>query len=220
MVNLFKLVKGLMNQESFIDDRTAFEVNAYAEVQKMFPDGEPHEFLAMMEMAEPVGRGKYPDETLMRNALSETFKYSCIAPPNNARAYGLFVAHQELPSSIKNYPKFGVEYEQLMAPVYNAVESEKIHELYKRFNPQMAAKGFSSVLNCSIQHIIPEFGMYGNASLSSRLENEQFKKTSKSRLVNGMLPCVSCAQMLNVPPNKLLDVSCPKCNAEWRHDGR
>lgn len=46
-------------------------------------------------------------------------------------------------------------------------------------------------------------------------------RTTSSDLSGGLLRCVSCGQtLMNIPPDKLIRISCPKCKAKWLHDGR
>ncbi len=72
-------------------------------------------------------------------ALPETMQFACVAPPNNIRALGLYFVFKECPHIAQSYPKFGLEYARLMAPVIAATANGSIEALYRRFNPQMLA---------------------------------------------------------------------------------
>jgi hypothetical protein len=185
-----KFLKCMVSSEALGEEMISQIVNQYADMQRNFPESEPHKILSMLWMAPFVGRGENPnDEMLNTTALSETFQFSCITPPNNARALALYSVYQERPDIIKSHPKLGQEYERLMAPVNAAMEDSRIDNLYQQFNPVLAR----------------------SAALEASRQEESIEPLT--------LQCQKCEQSLNVPKGMKLKVSCPKCGHSWIHDG-
>ena len=67
-------------------------------------------------------------------------QFACVSPPNNVRALGLYFIYKERPDILQAYPKFGIEFEAIMSPVFKAMESGNLDTLYQRYNPKMASE--------------------------------------------------------------------------------
>lgn len=140
-MSLGSFLKSLVNPEAMGDEIIAVQERVYREAQRMHPGADPHMYLAQAWLVRMAAHGKNPtDEMLKVMAFSETMQFACVAPPNNMRALGLYFIYKERPDIIQNYPKFGLEFARLMAPVMAATENGSMEALYQRFNPQLAAQ--------------------------------------------------------------------------------
>ncbi len=106
---------------------------------KQFPSEEPHTLLGRVWLARMSLKGiksRVPDDNARATmAMSETQQFACVAPPQNARALGLYFLHQEQPRIVQKYPKFAAEFTTLMAPVFEASERGDLAALYRKYNP-------------------------------------------------------------------------------------
>ena len=161
-------LKGLISREAAGDAIIALQEKVYRSYSKNHPGYEPHENLVglwITRRATPRNKRLFEEMTaslpsmmdsipevlldslapryhsMIPMAFMETMLYACIPPPDNARALGLYFIYKELPGIVHAYPKFAIEFESLMSPVFTAVENGDIYELYQCYNPQMAAEG-------------------------------------------------------------------------------
>jgi hypothetical protein len=140
-MGLGSFLKSLVSPETMGDEIISLQERAYREAQRMYPGADPHMLLAQVWLSRMAAHGKDPmDETLQTVAFSETMQFSCVAPPNNVRALALYFIYKERPDVIQNHPKFGQEFDRLMAPVMAAIQGGGMDTLYQRYNPQMAAQ--------------------------------------------------------------------------------
>lgn len=134
-----RFFKSLVNPEVMGEEVVAMLEKMYRHAVGQYPGADPHMFLAQAWVARMAAHGKNPwNETRQVVAFSETMQFACVPPPNNARALGLYFLYKERPDILQAYPKFGMEFESLMTPVFKAMENGSIDELYQRYNPQMA----------------------------------------------------------------------------------
>jgi len=140
-MSLGRFLKSLANPEAMGDQIISLQESAYRQAQRTYPGADPHTLLAHVWLSRMAAHGKNPiDETARTIAFSETWQFACVASPDSVRALGLYFIYKERPDIIQNYPRFGHEFERLMAPVMAATERGGIESLYRQFNPQMAAQ--------------------------------------------------------------------------------
>ncbi len=133
--------KGLGNSEVMGEEIVAWQEIIYRDYEKKYPSADPHMLLAHVWLSRMAAHKKNPKDEMMHiAAFSETKQFACIPPPNNARALGLYFIYKERPDILQAYPKFGMEFESLMTPVFKATENGSIDELYQRYNPKMASE--------------------------------------------------------------------------------
>jgi hypothetical protein len=228
-----KFLKCALSSKALGDEMISKMVDEYADTQRNFPDYEPHKVLSVLWMVPFVGRGENPlDETLNTTALTETFQFACVAPPNNARCFGLYYIYKERPDIIQDHYKFGQEYDRLMAPVLAAMENGSIDRLYQRYNPMMArdaVRGSSRVAEQSYseEQFLEEVDRLYEEVVDSKTtqSHDMYADTAPhaktgSKIVDPLLlQCHKCDQSLNVPRGRKLKLSCPKCGHSWVHNG-
>jgi hypothetical protein len=135
-----RFLKSLVNSEIMGEEIIANQEKTYVKAE-MYPDAEPHVLLAQVWLTRIAAHGKNPiDEEMQIIAFSETMQFACVPPPNNARALGLYFIYKERPDILQDYPKFGIEYESLMSPVFKAIESGNLDALYQLYNPKLASE--------------------------------------------------------------------------------
>ena len=106
--------------------------------KKSFPGYDPHFYLAQAWLAYMSGRGENAyDPDLQIPAFTTTYLVACVPPPLCARALGLFLLYRERPEEFKKYKAFEEEFNQIMLPVFEAIENGTIEQLYKKYNPRM-----------------------------------------------------------------------------------
>lgn len=96
----------------------------------------PHEILAevWMEFHRPFLK---MSSDIKRISLLETFNFSCLPEPYNAKALALWLAYKDMPALLGLQNKYFQEIRRILKPVYFARKKGKIADLYKKFNPQL-----------------------------------------------------------------------------------
>jgi len=136
-----RFLKSLVNPEVMGEEIIANQEKAYMKAKELYPGAEPHALLAHVWLTRMAAHGKNPmDETMQTLAFTETMQFACVPPPNNVRALGLYFIYKEQPNILQTYPKFGIEFETIMSPVFQAMESGNLDAFYKRYNPKMASE--------------------------------------------------------------------------------
>jgi len=139
--------KSLVSPEAMGDEIIALQERMYRDLAEKHPSDEPHQLLARVWLSRMAAHGNdVRQEAFQQRAYSDTIQCACLPPPKNARALGLWFIYKERPDILELFPKFGLEYETLMLPIFTAMENGTFMELYRRFNPQMAkgAEGLQS----------------------------------------------------------------------------
>jgi len=135
------LFKSFFNSEALGDQTIDTTMTIYSRAQRQQPNEEPHAWLASTWLNRMKSLGKSIDSPEMHMmAFNETFLHACVKPPLCARSLGLFFLYKENPHVLQEHSKFSKEYESLMGPVIEAQENGSIQELYKKYNPEMAAE--------------------------------------------------------------------------------
>ena len=109
--------------------------------KQAFPGYDTHFYLAQAWLAYMSARGANPnDPDLQIPAFSTTYLVACVQPRLCARALGLFLLYRDRPEEFKRYKVFEEEFNRIMLPVFEAQENGTIEQLYKKYNPNMAAQ--------------------------------------------------------------------------------
>jgi hypothetical protein len=135
VLGFLDIFKQTYNKEVLGEQTIEAVVVVFEKIQKARPYEEPHESLATTWINR-IG-GDVNSQTAIA-ALHETFLHACIRPPLCARSLGLYFLYKENPQIISEFPKFAVEYNTLMAPVFKAQEDGTFMALYSKYNPKMA----------------------------------------------------------------------------------
>jgi hypothetical protein len=137
----FDKFKQFYDEETLGEQTIEAVVTVFQKAQKARPYEDPHESLAStwLHRMELMGHDVRNSDMVM-GALSETYLPACIRPPLCARTLGLYFLYKENPQIIAKYPKFAEEYNALMGPVFQALEDGSIDDLYRKYNPRMAAE--------------------------------------------------------------------------------
>jgi len=131
--------RSFVNAEVLGDEIIRMQVDTYKFMKERNPDMEPHALLALVWTSRMQALGKnVRSELMQQQAYTETLQYSCLPPPTNARALGLWFIYKERPDILERYPRFATEYESLLAPISNAIQTGSFTVCYGRYNPQAA----------------------------------------------------------------------------------
>ncbi|HIC92535.1 MAG TPA: hypothetical protein EYP21_10895 [Syntrophaceae bacterium] len=137
-MGVFRFLKSLVDSEAMGDEIIRVQEKAYNDAKKLYPDSDPHALLAQVWLSRMAAHGKNIDnEAMQMTAFSETMQFACVPPPGNVRALGLYFIYKERPDIIEKHPKFGLEFQKLMRPVFKAMKNGSIGALYKKYNPNM-----------------------------------------------------------------------------------
>jgi len=140
-MGLGNFFKSLVNSEVAGDQTIAAIELVYRVQQSGKLDEDPHQGLARVYLMRKSGLGKLrKDAKSLNDADMAGYINSCVPPPYNIRALALFLLFSEREDIMKRYPKFLLEYGELMAPVYEARDKGKLDELYRKYNPRSAAE--------------------------------------------------------------------------------
>jgi len=136
-----KFFKSFVSDEALGEQTVETTVTIFARAQRQQPYEETHAWLASTWLNRMKARGQnINDPDMHMLSFSETYLHACIKPPLCARSLGLYFLYKENPHVLEKYPKFANEYATLMGPVLQAQEDGTIENLYKRYNPKMAAE--------------------------------------------------------------------------------
>ncbi len=141
-MEIFNFIKGMFDSSTLGDNIIGKQVEIYEKQESLFPGRDPHTYLAQVWLSRMTAHGNNAnDPDLQTLAFTETYSCACVPPPYCARALGLFILYKERPDIIKAYPKFAEEYSKHISPVMESLQNGSIGELYKKYNPQIAAQG-------------------------------------------------------------------------------
>lgn len=131
-------VKGFFDDEVLLDGIIDQIVKQYKKIdERNMGLFDPHFILKEIwerEMLVQLSR-KMSAEAYSELAFSETLKFACIAPHNNARALALHIISVKWPDKFHRFTKYGQEYSCLMEPVNFADKNGDFLALFGRFNP-------------------------------------------------------------------------------------
>lgn len=135
-MGLFRFLRSVIDQEFLGDETVKKQEIIYKGQQEMFPNHDPHFYLAQVWISRMTAKGHDPnDPNLKEQAIIDTILYACVQPPKCARALGLYFLYKENPDIIEKFAKFQTEFNSLMKPVFEAEENGTMYELYKLYNP-------------------------------------------------------------------------------------
>lgn len=136
----WKSIKGIVDPrasgESIIERSEA----NYREFERTNPGAEPHQILTLVYLGRMITHGKNPkSEVMQAEALARTFDYACLPFPISVRALAIALVNFERPDILKQCPDIERQYSEYMRPVREARQRDQCDELYRRYNPKMAA---------------------------------------------------------------------------------
>jgi hypothetical protein len=137
-MGVVSFLRGIVDLKYAGKDLVKKQIEAYYKEKNLDPDQPQHVHLARAWLSRQAFWGDdvtLPEE--INRAYSETLQCACVAHPDCAEAFGLFILHQERSDIVKEYPEFSVRFKQLIKPVMEAVDSSMLKMLYGRFNPDM-----------------------------------------------------------------------------------
>lgn len=139
-MSIKRFFQRLIDSEVCGEEMVATQVKCYSIEAACSPKCEPHEILMKLWFARLRSNGHYPPSDDARSkAFIETMQFSCLPYPDCARTLGLWFIAAERPDIIQEYPKFSQEFRRIMTPVYQTIESDTFFDLYRKYNPVMAA---------------------------------------------------------------------------------
>ena len=111
---------------------------SYFKHKTLFPNYDPHFYLAQAWLAYIQSRGQDIDNPGIKEAaFSTTFLMACIPEPICARALGIFLAYRERAEIVESQSQLQDEFNTLIAPVLAAREEGTLERLYKKYNSNM-----------------------------------------------------------------------------------
>ena len=138
----FRKAASFFNSRVLIKEIIAKQEKAYALQRKTYPSMEPHEHLAQVWLSRMASLGKDAcNKKSVKEAFSVTEDFACVPHPKCIRALALYIVDKEFSSALEKNPEYKVEYEILMAPVYEAKEKGSWLALYAKNNPGLLKKG-------------------------------------------------------------------------------
>jgi len=139
-MSILGFLKSIVSAEALGDETIRTQENCYQQVKNRSPHEDPHVWLAEVWLARMRLRGVNINESSSQMmAMAETLNFSCLPEPKNIRALGLYFLYKEHPEIINQFPKFGQEFDALMAPILTGrlqIEAE-----YKKRNPKLSTNG-------------------------------------------------------------------------------
>ncbi len=135
-----RFFKSIINTETLGEETITAQENLYRAIAKQFPNEDPHTVLARVWLSRMTAARQLSEiDPDYRGALamSETQQFACVPAPGNARALGLYFVFKENPDIPQRYPKFAREFEELMKPVFEAISTGGIQQLYEKYNPNV-----------------------------------------------------------------------------------
>lgn len=140
-MSIFRKAASFFNSRVLIEEIIIKQEKAYALQRKMYPSMEPHEHLAQVWLSRMASLGEDTyNKKSVKEAFSVTDDFSCVPHPKCIRALALHIVYKEFNRAIENNPKYKIEYEMLMAPVYEAKEKGFRLALYAKHNPNLVKK--------------------------------------------------------------------------------
>jgi hypothetical protein len=134
-----KFFKSFVSDEALGDETIKTTEKIYLRAQREQPHRNPHEWLESTWLNRAKAKGhKIDDPDMHKLAFTETLLHACIKPPLCSRSLGLYFLYKENPHIIEKHPRFAEEYNSLMDPVMQAKDEDRINNLYKRYNPNLA----------------------------------------------------------------------------------
>lgn len=117
-MGFFRGLQGIFDSEVMGENIIKAVIDLFDETSKYNPGDERHILLAKTYVARLIARRVDIDEgNIERVALYETQMFTSLPAGHDIRAFALHTLFKERPDIIDAYPKFGVEYARLMAPV-------------------------------------------------------------------------------------------------------
>ncbi|MDY6827587.1 MAG: hypothetical protein SVV67_10565 [Bacillota bacterium] len=120
----------------------------YKNFEKMYPDKEPHDYLAEIWLSRSASYGLDPHTTESQiAAYSFTADFACMPIINGIKALAFYIFYKENESLIEDdiniqralsETQVNKEFEKLMKPVYEAHDNETWFDLYSKYNPNHA----------------------------------------------------------------------------------
>ena len=138
--------RGLVDLKFAGRDIIKKQIEAYYKERSLDPDQAQHVHLARAWLSRQAFWGddiNSPEE--QTRAYTVTLQCACVAHPECAEAFGLFILHQERPDIVDQYPEFSARFKQIMRPVLDAKESGTLRRLYRKCNPTIKEEDIETI---------------------------------------------------------------------------
>lgn len=101
--------------------------------RKRYPMKDQHQVLAGVYQIHFMGNLQQtpPDSVVV---YSETTMFACLPAPQSDRALALYLLFKANRTVMESMPEWPAEYEQLMFPVFTAIQQNTVAELYAKHN--------------------------------------------------------------------------------------
>lgn len=134
------LLNMLVNPKLRVEAALGREYAAYRHASET--DGEcpdPHVILAQVWLSHKANSTMIdPNEPSSRQrAFAQTWQLAVIPWPQNVRALGLNILHEERPNLIHKFPEYTRELNDLLAPVLKSRQSSEFLAQYEKTNPNV-----------------------------------------------------------------------------------
>jgi len=135
-----KSLKGIFDPRASGESIIERLETTYREAVATNPNAEPHQILWAVYLSRIATHGKKPEsEEVQAEAAEMTLEYACLPFPDNVQALGIAFINLERPDILQQCPDIKSRYTELMAPVREARQRGQLEELYRKYNPTMAA---------------------------------------------------------------------------------
>jgi hypothetical protein len=133
-------LKTLAKPELKVEETLRRKYAAYANAAEAL-DGcaDPHITLAQVWLAHKAAAKKIDprDPAARQRAFEQTWQFSVIPWPQNVRALGLQLLHEERPGLVRKVPACTLELREILSPVLRSKQSGEFLAWYEETNPNV-----------------------------------------------------------------------------------
>ncbi len=135
-----RFLKTLVSPKAMAKEILRLQEVAYCAAEKVYPGADPHVILAQVWLSRMAAAQKVNphDPSVQQRAFEQTWQFSIIPWPQNARALGLYFLHKERPDLVSAFPEYMHEFNEILAPGLKAMHSGEFFTRYEEINPHLS----------------------------------------------------------------------------------
>ena len=135
-----RFLKTLVSPKAMAEEILRLQDEAYRTAEKVYPGADPHVLLAQVWLSRMAAARKINphDLSAQQRAFEQTWQFSIIPWPRNARALGLYFLHEERPDLVHAFPEYMREFNEILAPGLKGMQSGEFFTRYEETNPHLS----------------------------------------------------------------------------------
>lgn len=135
-----RFLKTLVSPKAMAEEILRLQDEAYRTAEKIYPDADPHVLLAQVWLSRMAAARKVNphDPSAQQRAFEQTWQFSIIPWPGNARALGLYFLHEERPDLVHAFPEYMREFNEILTPGLKGMKSGEFFTRYEEINPHLS----------------------------------------------------------------------------------